>query len=164
MIGWWSPAVAQASGTSMTGWFITGGALVVLAVGVGLVLLARSSRRDEVDDRIAVRLEAAAAASPEKAPGVGIRAPARSEPTFVDLPRLAATGHVDVHINKAENTNERKSPMSAYDPGFDGEQPETFIDLPGSERTVDPVIDLTDETVDLTEERQDAAPKGDPWS
>ena len=151
----------------MTGWFITGGALVVLAVGFGLVLLARTSRGDETEDRIAVRLEAAEAARLERQPPTQARRPEqpkRADATFVDLPRSAAPGHVDVHVGKPESRDGRTSPMSSYDPEFDGEQPETFIDLPGSESQVDPVIDLTDESVDLTEERQDAAPKGDPWS
>lgn len=164
MVGSGSPAVAQANGTSMTGWFITGGALVVLAVGVGLVLLARSSLRDEVEERIAVREEAAKAARLEGEPPAQARRDARSDSTFVDLPRSAAAAHVDVHVNKPVNPDSRRSPMSAYDPGFEGEQPVTFIDLPEPEATPDPVIDLIDESVDLTQERQEATPKGDPWS
>jgi hypothetical protein len=52
--------------------------------------------------------------------------------------------------------------MSAFDPDGEGEPRETFVDLPASGSAPDPVIDLTDELVDLSEEREEAAPKRDP--
>ena len=51
--------------------------------------------------------------------------------------------------------------MAAY--SEDVEKQETFVDLPASSQR-DPIVDLTDESVDLTEEREEARPKSDPWS
>ncbi len=52
--------------------------------------------------------------------------------------------------------------MSAFDPDVEGEPRATFIDLPASGSAPDPVIDLDNGLVDLTEEREEAAPKRDP--
>ncbi|MDF1595484.1 MAG: hypothetical protein P1T08_05230 [Acidimicrobiia bacterium] len=141
------------------GWLIIGGALVVLTVGLVMVFFARSSRREEVDDRIAVRSEAPEEVRP--APVVPRERP-RSGATFVDLPRRQRTGHVDIRIGQEIQAQGRRSPMSAFDPDVEGEPRETFIDLPTSGSVPDPVIDLNDELVDLTEKREKAAPKRDP--
>jgi len=156
--------VAQAVDPGGTaGWLIIGGALVVLVVGLVMVVFARAGRRDEVDDRIAVRSEASEVSEARPAPAASRERP-RSVTTFIDLPRRQRTGHVEVHIGQEVQAQGRRSPMSAFDPDVEGEPRATFIDLPASKSAPDPVIDLNNGLVDLTEEREEAAPKRDPRS
>ena len=66
--------VAQAVDPGGTaGWLIIGGALVVLVVGLVMVVFARAGRRDEVDDRIAVRSEASEVSEARPAPAARCR-------------------------------------------------------------------------------------------
>jgi hypothetical protein len=140
------------------GWFIFGGAMAVLAVGVVIVILARARhRRDDLENRIAVRSEATALVEPP------MPAPKRRpEVTFIDLPADDSRELIDLRHQPEAMVDRRRSPLSSH--LDDIAQPQTFVDLPGSESQRDPVIDLTEESVDLTEERQEAAPKSDPWA
>ena len=139
------------------GWLIIGGALAVLATGVLIVFLARvGHRRNDLENRINVRTEATALAEPPTP-----ERKRRPEVTFIDLPADDFPQLVDLRDQPAATTDHRRSPLSSH--LDDDTQPQTFVDLPGSESERDPVIDLTDESVDLTEEREEAAPKSDPW-
>jgi len=140
------------------GWFVIGGAMAVLAIGVVIVFLARvAHRRTDLESRISVRSEATALAetpTPERK--------SRPEATFIDLPADDSSQLVDLRDQPEETVDRRRSPLSSHLDEID--QPQTFVDLPGSESERDPVIDLTDESVDLTEEREEVAPKSDPWA
>lgn len=146
---------------SFSGWLIIGGACAVLGVGVVIVVLARPRKRlHDLDDRIAARAEASSLAQPP--PNLQPPAARRpSGPTFVDLPRDPLE-HIDLRNHPAPAAEPRRSPLSSHLDDVD--QKQTFVDLPGSQIESDPVIDLTDESIDLTEEREEASPKGDPWS
>ena len=108
---------------------------------------------------MAVRTEAAALSEPVLPPSPAPKRP-RVE-TFVDLPGDASPEVVDIRDKSPEAAEGRRSPLSAF--AEDTEEQETFIDLPASSQR-DPIVDLTEESVDLTEEREEARPKSDPWA
>lgn len=140
------------------GWFIIGGAMAVLAIGVVIVFLARvGHRRNDLENRISVRSEATALAEPPTP-----ERKRRPEATFIDLPTDDSPQLVDLRDQPEATVDRRRSPLSSH--LDDIAQLQTFVDLPGSESERDPVIDLTDESVDLTEEREEVAPKSDPWA
>ena len=106
-----------------------------------------------------VRTEAVALSEPVPPPSPAPKRP-RAE-TFVDLLGDASPEVVDLRGKSPGVAEGRRSPMAAY--SEDVEKQETFVDLPASSQR-DPIVDLTDESVDLTEEREEARPKSDPWS
>ena len=140
------------------GWFIIGGAMAVLAIGVIIVFLARvGHHRNDLESRISVRSEATALAEPPSP-----EPKRRPEATFIDLPAEDSPQLVDLRDQPEAVVDSRRSPLSSH--LDDIALPQTFVDLPSSESEQDPVIDLTDESVDLTEEREEAAPRSDPWA
>lgn len=145
---------------SFSRWLILGGACAVVGTGLVIAVLARQrSRRLDFEDRIAARAEASSLAqSPPNLHPPAARRP--SGPTFIDLPRNEPEP-VDLRNHPAPASEPRRSPLSSHHNEVD--QRQTFVDLPGSAAERDPVIDLTDGSIDLTEEREDASPKGDPW-
>lgn len=168
VVGLWVVAQAVDSGTD-TRWLLIGGALAVLAVGVVIVALVKSRHRDDYDDRLAVRYEAAAPPEPAEDRSPDVRRPSprtgstqRTGPTFVDLTTEDGPTQDPSLPNTASRPVGRTSPMSSYDPDSEIGARETFVDLP--ERSVDPVIDLTDESIDISEEHQEAGPSRDPWA
>ncbi len=129
--------VAQVGGDAeFSRWLMIGGALVVLAVGLAVVVAARLGRRRELERRAAVREEIAAILARDTRDG-------ESGPETTAGP---------VSVDLREDAPHRRSPMSAYMPEVRSR--DTFIDLPSD----DPVIDLADETVDLTGQRREVRP------
>ena len=144
------------------GWLIIGGALAVLGIGVVIVVMARiGSRRNELEARISVRSEAVALADPAPAPSPAPPPRRPSTATFVDLPDTPPGDVVDLREELTSTTEGRRSPLSTHADAVD--QQETFVDLPASSQR-DPIVDLTEESVDLTDEREEARPKSDPWA
>ncbi len=132
--------VAQVSGEAQfSRWLMLGGALFVLAIGLAVVVAARLGRRRELERRTAVRQEIASILARDTGDG--------------ESSNTTITGRVSIDPPDEEAT--RRSPMSAYMP--DVRSRDTFIDLPSD----DPVIDLADETVDLTGQRREVRPAPD---
>ncbi|MDH5372844.1 MAG: hypothetical protein OEX97_07870 [Acidimicrobiia bacterium] len=140
--------------------FVIGGALVVLGIGVTIIALARAGRRRELEERLVVRSEAVALAEPRRPDQLQVKPLA---PIFIDLSDGSPDFHDAPEPSAAAGTG-RKSPMAAFEP--EGKAPPTFIDLPAPGAELDPVVDLSDDSIDLTraQERQGTARPGDPWS
>ena len=148
-------------GTDSYSPFIIGGALVVLGIGVTIIALARAGRRKELEERLAVRSEAVALAESRRPEQLQVEPLA---PTFIDLSDGSRSGFHDAPEPIEAAGTGRKSPMAAFEQ--EGEAPATFIDLPALGAELDPIVDLSDDLIDLTRarERQEAARRGDPWS
>ncbi len=118
-----------------------GGAVVVLAVGLAIIIATRIGRRRELKRRMAVREEIASIL-------------ARDSRTAESVEPANASADTDPSIDLRDEATHRvrRSPMSPYMP--DVRPRDTFIDLPSE----DPVVDLTEDAVDLTEQRREARP------